>query len=147
MLGSQFKEGRELEANATIDLPLPEDDLSAMAVICEILHHQYDRSKQGPLDYALISKIALAADKYDCVTALKAYAECWINGHREKANLSELHSLFIAAYHFQHGNLFHELSKDLVKKSDRPLWRFEEPVDDSCPDIIAKVLCRCKVPT
>ena len=99
MLGPNWKEGHNmLERNGPLELLLPEDDAAALQLICAIVHHR--NSQVSPtLAAGDVLGVAVTADKYDFVAALKFASGDWLRpGKREAADLLLLTT---AAYLFQ----------------------------------------------
>jgi hypothetical protein len=55
---------------------MPEDDASALKIICVIIHHQNIMVPQN-LTAGDILDIAITADKYECVECLKFVSGNW----------------------------------------------------------------------
>ena len=77
MLNSTFREGIAKTTEGKVTIRLPEDDPEAMTILCRALHH-VNRLIPGHLDTALLEKIAILCNKYDCTTALTPHAKVWI---------------------------------------------------------------------
>lgn len=71
MLGPDWKEGLNMrDRDGSFQLSLPDDNAAALKIICSIIHYQNKEvSRTFPTGDALA--VAVAADKYDCVNALK----------------------------------------------------------------------------
>ena len=111
MLGSNWKEGRDLIGKGLVNLLLPEDNAMAMKYVCAIIHHQ---NKMLPNDMAPpdILDIAITADKYNFVDALRFASGSWLQSCNLKAD--ELMTLTAAAYAFQNAQAFRDLTKALI---------------------------------
>lgn len=81
MLGPHFREGTALVVtSAPVELPLPDDDPSAMRIFCSVLHLAYDNvpGRREDPDFDRLLGIAMLVDEYDCATAFSPSAYCWI---------------------------------------------------------------------
>jgi hypothetical protein len=112
MFGPDWKEGRNLLGrDGPVELHLPEDNVTAMKVVCAIIHHQ---NKMVPQTLAAsdVLGIAITADKYDCVDALKFAAGSWLQPRGSKAD--DLMLLAAAAYLFHNAEAFKKITKAMV---------------------------------
>ncbi|KAK2016049.1 hypothetical protein LZ32DRAFT_656095 [Colletotrichum eremochloae] len=79
MLGGKFKEAAELSKNTgsadPYSIDLPDDDVEAMVILCQILHNVYVAERPKPV---VLSKLAFVSDKYECNQALKYCGMVWI---------------------------------------------------------------------
>ncbi|KAL3479211.1 hypothetical protein BJX99DRAFT_255740 [Aspergillus californicus] len=110
MLGPDWKEGRALE-DGCAELLLPEDDAVAMEYICAIIHHQNMMLPTTMAPYDIL-KVAVAADKYNFVDALRFASKSWLYPCNAKAAV--LMVLAAAAYAFQDPQAFRNLTKSLI---------------------------------
>lgn len=83
MFGPHFAEGQRLDETNPPLVPLPDDDPAAVTLLCRILHHKYHSSKYPELE--LFLRFAELADKYDCVSAVRATAALWTQSHIKNA--------------------------------------------------------------
>ncbi|KAL0945021.1 uncharacterized protein CTRU02_202908 [Colletotrichum truncatum] len=104
MLGGKFKEGTELAeksaSSAPYELELPDDDVDAMSILCQILHNVYVPESPRPLS---LEKLAYICDKYECINALKYCGIVWIRDwlsqfDDEVPHMSDFCHLLIFAY-------------------------------------------------
>ena len=88
-----------------------------MKIICSVIHH---RNKDVPQTLAAsdILAIAVTADKYDCVHALRFAGESWLRSSRDEAG--NLMLLTAAAYLFQNAQAFKEITRALILDYDGP---------------------------
>lgn len=137
MLGPDWKEGRDmLDHDGTTELSLPDDNAAALEVICSVLHHQ-NREILQTLTAADILAVAVAADKYDFVNALRFASDSWLRPSQGDAG--KLSLLTTAAYLFQNVSAFREFTRALVLEYDGPyLALFCKEVEDGLP---WEVLC------
>jgi hypothetical protein len=71
MFGSDWKEGHDLfDSDGPAEILLPEYKTIVLKILCSIIHHQ---NKNIPQTLAAgdILAVAITADKYDCVHALR----------------------------------------------------------------------------
>ena len=104
MFGPTWSEGKDLSGDSPKEIPLPEDDPSALYAICCVVHHRNDLLPQefSPED---VLKIAIEADKYDLFTALKYARTQWLQ-QRESNDVIEIASLMTAALLFDDMDMF-----------------------------------------
>ncbi|OLN87518.1 hypothetical protein CCHL11_06106 [Colletotrichum chlorophyti] len=79
MLGGKFREGAELAGKTDHSEPyivdLPDDDVEAMTILCQILHNVYIPERPSPL---CLERLAFVCDKYECMEALKYCGMVWV---------------------------------------------------------------------
>jgi hypothetical protein len=79
MFGSGFKETVTAQTTTAnpVNITLPEDDLNAFVVLCEIIHLQTDKMLLAPQlrNIQELEKLRVLADKYQCVAKIKPFAE------------------------------------------------------------------------
>jgi hypothetical protein len=96
MFTPEWKEGDALlSQSGPIEILLPEDNATYMRLLCAIIHHKRD---EVPADLSAhdVLGVAIAADKYDCVQAVKFASDHWLRGRNDEA--SDLVALAAAAY-------------------------------------------------
>ncbi|KAI1040025.1 hypothetical protein LB505_006030 [Fusarium chuoi] len=113
MLGPNWKEGHDMRYhhNGPFELTLPEDNATAMEIICSVIHFQNDRIPQILLASDVLA-VAIAADKYDCMNALQFASRVWIR--EQKGKSEDLMLLTAAAYLFGDARAFKEATAALV---------------------------------
>jgi hypothetical protein len=79
MLDGNFKEGCDLTSNGKVQVPLPNDDPTALAIVLDIIHG-HNRRVPREVDLELLTEISILADKYQMVEAVEFFAESWIEG-------------------------------------------------------------------
>lgn len=100
------------------ELVLPEDDFRAMNVICCIIHHRNDLVPSD-ISASDILQVAIVADKYDMLTALKYPAAEWLK-QKPKPKTAEaeailfMGNLLAAAFLFREPVEFGRLSLELL---------------------------------
>ena len=132
MFGPDWKEGHNmLDRDGPVEVLLPEDNATAMQFICKIIHH---RNRNIPQNLAAcdVLEVAITAQKYDCVDALKFASGNWLRPHESKA--ADLMLLTTAAYLFQNAQAFEDTTKALVLNYSGPyLALLCEEVESSMP--------------
>ncbi|KAL2037631.1 hypothetical protein N7G274_009576 [Stereocaulon virgatum] len=112
MLGPHFREGQGLNGFLPREISIPDDDPDAMLAICNVLHH-CNNSLPNVISPISIVRVAIAADKYDCVVALKYVMSHWLD-FTGITNSLELVYLAAAAYLFNNARGFEEATRRLI---------------------------------
>ncbi|KAF2675684.1 hypothetical protein K458DRAFT_324012 [Lentithecium fluviatile CBS 122367] len=118
MLGPDWKEGDEMIGrDGPVELPLPEDKAATMELICAIIHHRNERIP-STLPALNVLEIAVTADKYDCIDALKFASQSWFcpDGH----DTDDLMFLTASAYLFRNAQAFKEITKAMILSHSGP---------------------------
>jgi hypothetical protein len=113
-----WKEGRDLlDRDGPAELLLPEDNAAALKIICSVIHH---RNTEVPRTLAAgdILAVAVTADKYDCVDALRFASESWLRLSTDESG--NLMLLAAAAYLFQNAQAFKEITRALILDYNGP---------------------------
>jgi hypothetical protein len=109
MFGPHYKEGQRPGLNGSKEeIPLPEDDVGAMTIICAVIHYRND-ILPGELSSSEVLQISVVADKYDCKVALKHATHHWLD-HRYVVSLREQMELMAAAYVLDQAQAFSEIT-------------------------------------
>jgi hypothetical protein len=140
MLKPNWKEGQDLlDRDGLTEIPLPEDDATALRIICSIIHHK-NRELPQPLAADDILAVAVTADKYDFVEALLFASESWLRPSRDETG--NLMLLTAAAYLFRNAQAFKELTRALILHHDGPYLAL------SCEEVESAMTWRvfCKYP-
>jgi hypothetical protein len=112
LFGPDWKEGHNmLSQDGPVEVPLPEDDSEALRLICAVIHHRNEMvpQKLAPAD---VLGVAVTADKYDCVGALKFASRDWLQLREMEAR--DLMFLTAAAYLFRNAEAFKEITKAII---------------------------------
>lgn len=118
MFRPDWKEGQDmLDRDGPAELVLPEDNAAALKIICSIIHHQ-NREVPQTLAAGDILAVAVTADKYDLVHALRFASESWLQPSTHGPG--NLMLLTAAAYLFQNAQAFKEITKALILDYDGP---------------------------
>jgi len=118
MLGPEWKEGHDmLGRDGPAEVPLPDDNAAALNLICAIIHH---RNKKVPQTLAAgdVLKIAVTADKYQCVDALRFASGNWLRPCKKEAG--DLMLLTAAACLFQNAPAFKEITRAIILNYSGP---------------------------
>ncbi|KAF5712283.1 hypothetical protein FMUND_8557 [Fusarium mundagurra] len=114
MLGPNWKEGHDMRCHdGPFELSLPEDDATAMDIICSVIHLQNDRIPQT-LPARDILSVAIAADKYDYLNTLRFAEKAWLRKPTAKMISKDIMLLTAAAYIFGNGTAFNYFTSGLV---------------------------------
>lgn len=134
LLLPRFKEGNELSATSTVEIPFPEDDPIGMVTIAKVLHMRNNKVSQS-LTPAQISVVASLTDKYACMEAMKFVQRIWMLPHMGTVDPESLSSLLSSAYLFKDDHTFALISTALVWCSIGSLERSADssvsPIDDT----------------
>lgn len=122
---------------------MPDDNAHALEIICNVIHLRNDAVPRSlsPKD---IFEIAIAADKFDCVVALKYASAIWLNP-KGVENILELSYLMSAAYILDDAQAFGDITLSMMlnhKDSSLPLADQGAGITDWVP---WKVLCKYQV--
>ena len=112
MLGPHFSEGQPSSGNHPKEISMPDDNAATITTICNVIHHRNDLLPDL-LEPSELPEIALAADKYDCVLALKYVMIQWLD-FKEPVTFSDLGNLLIAAYVFDNSDAFRRVALKLI---------------------------------
>ncbi|EQB57457.1 BTB/POZ domain-containing protein [Colletotrichum gloeosporioides Cg-14] len=122
MLGPRFKEGQRLldrnggASSEPVKINLPDEDPEIMELILNILHHQNSRVCQMAAADSIL-EVAVVADKYDLVDALKYASQTMLHYHEpsiEHLTVGDLWRLGLAAGLLNEGKAFEKVTRMLV---------------------------------
>ncbi|KAE9990476.1 hypothetical protein EG327_001378 [Venturia inaequalis] len=118
---STFKEGRELvesAANSTLyEIPLPDDDIAAMIILCKLVHHRYRNIDLSKVTIQHLSDIAVLAYKYDSVDAVRSTSS-WLQRFDEYKNAAKLLKI---SFLLDHAEVFKSSSHTILCGSSRDI--------------------------
>jgi len=99
MFKPHFKEGVEhhLQLGEPLIIPLPEDDLEATTLFCQITHYRFRDLPQTPSPLCL-ENLAIFCNKYICADSVVSHATLWIQKHSGSRSLEDLSRLLLLAY-------------------------------------------------
>jgi hypothetical protein len=112
MFGPHFAEGKDLKSNNPKEILMPDDNANALEVICNVIHLRNDAVPQS-LSPNEIFEVAVTADKFDCVIALKLASTIWLNP-KGIQGISELGYLMAAAYILDNARAFSDITLSMV---------------------------------
>lgn len=117
MFRLQFKEGLELTAATLrpIEVPLPDDDVEALKLVCQILHHRHQDVPDTVTIDTLLG-VAMLADKYGCSATVKHVLRHWrklLDNNTDSK--TPLVKLSLAAFLLRDDSAFQEIGETLVK--------------------------------
>lgn len=118
MFKSKFLEGCSIRnTQQPLELPLPDDDPSALTVFLHTLHFSAKRSfSRVGVDLQL--EVAKLADKYDCTTAINGDSGRWLRSLSEDdCNPLTLSKLSAAACLLGHTGPFSDFTAKLAVKT------------------------------
>ena len=139
MLGPHFSEGQPSNGGLPRKVSMPDDNAVAMTTICNVIHHRNDLAPDVP-GLGGLDEIALAANKYDCVLALKYAMFQWLD-HKELVTFSSLGRLLIAAYVFNNSDAFRRVTRRLITDFSRSYLLL---IDTRFSEIIpSSICCKC----
>nr|XP_036586651.1 BTB/POZ domain-containing protein [Colletotrichum truncatum]KAF6797208.1 BTB/POZ domain-containing protein [Colletotrichum truncatum] len=119
MLGPRFKEGQKLldrGSSEPVKINLPDEDPEIMELILNILHHQNSRVCQIAAADSIL-EVAVVADKYDLVDALKYASQMMLHYHEpsiEHLTVGDLWRLGLAAGLLNEAKAFEKVTRTLV---------------------------------
>ncbi|KAH7111808.1 hypothetical protein B0J11DRAFT_447464 [Dendryphion nanum] len=112
LLGPHFNEGHDIGGNEPKEVMMPYDNAKALEIICNVIHLRNDVVPKS-LDSADILDIAITADKFDCIVALKHVSTIWLNP-KEKETVMGLGNLMAAAYILNDPQAFSDITRAMI---------------------------------
>ncbi|OLN83067.1 hypothetical protein CCHL11_09651 [Colletotrichum chlorophyti] len=118
MLGPRFAEGQRLQERGSepVKINLPDEDPEIMELVLNILHHQNSRVCQMAAADSIL-EVAVVADKYDLVDALRYASQTMLHYHEpsvEHLTVGDLWRLGLAAGLLNEGKAFEKITRMLV---------------------------------
>ncbi|GKT47972.1 uncharacterized protein ColSpa_08153 [Colletotrichum spaethianum] len=118
MLGPRFAEGQKLldRGSEPVKISLPDEDPEIMELILNILHHQNSRVCQIAAADSIL-EVAVIADKYDLVDALKFASQTMLRFHEpsiDHLTVGDLWRLGLAAGLLNEAKAFEKITRMLV---------------------------------
>ena len=119
LFASSFREGAKLaessyaEIPGIPEIPLYEDDPSAMKTMLSILHHQsaYDLAQTAPESIAIL---AICCNKYKCVEPIRPWIETWLL-RPFTSTMEDFGFMLFAAHLFRSEELFSGVYAKIIK--------------------------------
>lgn len=121
MFGSRFMTDGGLSVVDPPEIPLPDDDLEAITLLCFALHCH------GLSDIAvpatLLQGLAIICDRYDCAVAIQAWTRLWLQSLEEDylEDRQRYWDLLWMSYAFKEHTSFWKASKALIYGPDIPM--------------------------
>lgn len=119
MLDGRSSEGQALSTTVPKVLPHPDDDADPIALICNIIHRQTFEVSTA-ISAGELVKVAILADKYDCVNVIPPWSIVWTISLLQKPN-SGLGHLPFTAYVFDLPDELFQVSRSMMRDSSEPL--------------------------
>jgi hypothetical protein len=104
MFKSNWSESKKVSKKSPGDVILEEDNARAMRTICSVIHHLNDDVLQ-PLTPEEIFEIAIVADKYNFIVALRYASAEWLKAEAIP-EMVDMGYLMVSAYLFAHKDKF-----------------------------------------
>ncbi|KAK5674445.1 hypothetical protein LTS10_012833 [Elasticomyces elasticus] len=123
MLGPHYLEGQvPRSAEQPKEVQLPDDDPNALNMLLALIHFQDPDKKKALISPAELANLAVAVDKYDCITALALTTEALLKRCTEAGTLPSFYDqrlayyarLATAAFLLRNKNLFVKYTRMLV---------------------------------
>ena len=86
------QESETLKKDGSVTIPLPDDNFEAFRIIMDVIHVRSNRVPKRTL-LPVLTRIAVAVDKYEWHVAMAHYSEGWISGLRPCMSLSPMPEL------------------------------------------------------
>lgn len=119
MFDGRFAEGQALSAASPPEIALPGDDATAMSVLCNITHMR-TADVDDAMDMAGLIKLALLADKYDCVHILHPWARIWVTKLMLNKRPRDLERILVTAYILDLAEEFFQTSQAMIRDTTEP---------------------------
>jgi hypothetical protein len=88
-----FAEGQNISRTGSVPIPLPDDDASAMTIICDIFHLRSEKIPIKDMASDTMADIATLVDKYDCATAIQPWPRLWLTQLLGRQDLKDIESM------------------------------------------------------
>jgi hypothetical protein len=133
MFGPLYMEGqRSGLTGSKKEIPLPEDDVDAMTIICAVIHHRNDLIPEE-MSSSEVLQLSVVADKYDCKVALKHATHHWLD-HRNVVGLKEQMELMTAAYLLDQAQAFSAITYTMMMEHTSSYLPFaQDQIDFGVP--------------
>ncbi|KAK2064178.1 BTB/POZ domain-containing protein [Colletotrichum caudatum] len=133
MLGPRFAEGQKLldRGSEPVKISLPEEDPEVMELVLTILHHQNARVCQIAAADSIL-EVAVIADKYDLVDALKYASQTMLRYHEpsiDRLTVGDLWRLGLAAGLLNEARSFEKITRMLVWNHTMPYIQLADAED------------------
>ena len=140
MFGPHFSKGQPSSGGSPKEIAMPDDDASAMTIVCNVIHHRND-VLPDVLEASELVQLALVADKYDCALTLRYVMIQWLD-FKDPVPFASLGHLLIAVYVIDNPDAFWRITHLLINGT---AISFQFLVDKRYDEIIPwSVYCKCK---
>lgn len=121
MLGPKFMTNGGLSVVDPPQIPLPDDDLDAMTLLCFALHCHGLSDIAVPAN--MLQSLAVICDKYDCAVAIQAWTRLWLQSLEEDhlEDHQRYWELLWISYAFRDHTSYWKASKALIYGPDKPM--------------------------
>lgn len=130
------------ESATPFEIDMPDDDGKAMEIVCSLVHLKND-SFSADIPSQLVLRIAVLADKYDCIGALRLAAELWLNcSHTRSYTMPKScirsHYTFAASFLFRNAKAFKEHGRRLILECSTEISAPLNPEFDVVREVLSK---------
>ena len=141
MFKSDFQEGLHLTKGEDCRIPLPDDPVT-MHLLCLITHSRETPASLAKIESQYLRKVALLAAKYECIAAVRYWADSCMERINNFVKFDENHMVdsLLAAYVMNQYNRFTDITKRMVHcdpRDDSELsqrgWRLDQEARDVLP--------------
>lgn len=125
-LPDRFAEGHGVRAGACFELPLPDDNIEAMEILCNIWHYRTQLFRDKQMTPQLLADLATLVDKYDCAHTIQPWPVIWINQkliqedlkRQKDMAISEIGNWIHISCHLGYGEQFTIFTSALIERAE-----------------------------
>jgi len=88
----RFAEGQNMSQTESFIITLPEDDASAMRILCDIFHLRSKEVLLQEMTSDTMANLATLVDKYDCAAAIQPWPKLWLSQAQSQQEQSNVKS-------------------------------------------------------
>lgn len=114
MFDGRFAEGQNLSLTSPPVVSLPDDEADAMATVCKIIHARIEDFTVNTTPTTL-SSIALAAHKYDCTVAIRAWSIIWVADVLTRPSAEDFEKTVTITYLLDMPSEFRSATQSLIR--------------------------------
>jgi hypothetical protein len=92
-----------------------EDDSSALLILLNIAHLQFNEVPNGKLEYSLLFEVAKLCDQYNCVDLVRPWLQAWLAGEQSECLMVGQEGWVWIAWVFGREKGFEACAKNLAK--------------------------------
>jgi hypothetical protein len=92
-----------------------EDDSSALLILLNIAHLQFNEVSNGKLEYSLLFEVAKLCDQYDCVDLVRPWLQPWLAREQSECLKVGQEGWLWITWVFGRENVFEACAKNLAK--------------------------------